>query len=186
MKSDFFTASSNCIPIIYRNKHNKLPCGQSVAQENRYSDSSAAFGGGKVPGKEVERMVTQDRAHIVLWSEVPGELGEVRTLLERHGYSVQTASSLEGVSVLAESGRVNLVVGWLCGGYGGPLKLLSRLKAHPAPPPVLVVSCGLDVHLYLQAMQHGAFDCVALPLNETELVRIVSEALQSAALRLSA
>jgi two-component system, NtrC family, response regulator HydG len=137
-------------------------------------------------GSEVKRMRTKDQSFIVLWSEVPGELAEVKTILERHGHGVQTANSLEGVNALVESGSVDLVVSWLCGGYCGPLKLLSRSQAHPDAPPVLVVSCGLDVHLYLQAMQHGAFDCVAVPLNEEELMRIVSNALQSAAMRLSA
>jgi DNA-binding NtrC family response regulator len=137
-------------------------------------------------GSEVKDMRTQDQAHIVLWSEVPGELSEVKSILERRDHRVQTASSLEGVMALVESGSADLVIGWLCGGYNGPLKLLSRLQAHRDAPPVLVVSCGMDMQLYLQAMQHGAFDCVAVPLNEAELVRIVSQALQSAALRLSA
>lgn len=139
----------------------------------------------KLPGRDVNIMQTQDRAHIVLWSEIPGELSEVKSILERHGHRIQTASSLEGALALAESGNTDLVIGWLCGGYNGPLKLLTRLQANDDAPPVLVVSCGLDVHLYLQAMQHGAFDCVAVPLNESELMRIISQALQSAALRLS-
>jgi DNA-binding NtrC family response regulator len=139
-----------------------------------------------LPGSDINAMQTHDQAHIVLWSEVPGELSEVKRILEQHGHRVQTAGSLEGALALAESGNTDLVIGWLCGGFNGPLKLLTRLQAHGDAPPVLVVSCGLDVHLYLQAMQHGAFDCVAVPLNEAELTRIVSQALQSAAQRLSA
>lgn len=85
-----------------------------------------------------------------------------------------------------ESRSVDLVVAWLCQSYRGPLELLTRLKGLLAAPPVLVVSCGMDVNLYLEAMRLGAFDCVASPVEETELVRIVSAALHESGLRLSA
>lgn len=44
--------------------------------------------------------------------------------------------------------------------------------------PVLVVVSLDDVRLYAEAMQRGAYDGLGLPLNETEVVRIVGRALE--------
>jgi DNA-binding NtrC family response regulator len=57
------------------------------------------------------------------------------------------------------------------------LDLLPWQERAAEMPPVLVVTDPDDVDLYLEAMSRGAFDCVALPLNQRELERIASRAL---------
>ena len=126
------------------------------------------------------------QARVVLWTESPGELTSIEQALSRHGFKPRSPSTLQQLMEWVESHSVDLVVGWLCQSYRGPLALLSWLKDVSGAPPVLVVTCGLDVNLYLEAMRRGAFDSVASPVDETELVRIVSAALQESGLRLSA
>jgi DNA-binding NtrC family response regulator len=126
------------------------------------------------------------QARVVLWTESPGELASIEQTLSQHGFTPRSASTLEQLMEWVASHSVDVVVAWLCQSYRGPLALLTKLKGLPAAPPVLVVSCGLDVNLYLEAMRRGAFDCVASPVDETELVRVVSAALEESGLRLSA
>jgi DNA-binding NtrC family response regulator len=47
----------------------------------------------------------------------------------------------------------------------------------PAAPPVLTLAGATDVAAYLRAMALGAFDCVALPVDERELHRVLERAL---------
>jgi DNA-binding NtrC family response regulator len=53
----------------------------------------------------------------------------------------------------------------------------SEWKGRPVPP-VLTLASGLDVDLYLEAMSLGAYDCVGLPVEEGELVRLVNKAVE--------
>ena len=125
------------------------------------------------------------KIRVALWAESPGLEG-VEETLTRLGARVGTAGSREEIEEWIESRSVDLIVTWLSGDDRGAFKLLSWLENFPAAPPVLVVSCGLDVNLYLEAMRRGAFDCIALPLEENELVRIVAAATEAASLQLSA
>ncbi len=125
------------------------------------------------------------RIRVALWAESPGLEG-VEETLTRLGARVGMADSLEQLVDWIESRSVDLIVTWLCGDDRGAFELLSRLENFSAAPPVLVVSCGLDVNLYLEAMRRGAFDCLALPQDENELVRIVAAATEASPLRVSA
>lgn len=131
-------------------------------------------------------MDSPQQARVVLWTESPGELTTVEQVLTRHGFQPVSAGSLQQLMGWVEARSADAVVAWLCQSYRGPLDLLSRLKGVSGAPPVVVVTCGWDVNLYLEAMRRGAFDSVALPVEESELVRIVSAALQESDLRLSA
>lgn len=125
--------------------------------------------------------------HRVLLEEPHGALSGVGEILERRGLLVRRVSTLEpgqhdaGVwdgAELIPWDQVDLIVGRVCRCFDGPLKLLVWLQGVPDAPPVVIVCDELDFHLYLEAMRRGAFDCVGLPLNERELVRIVTRALE--------
>ncbi len=130
-------------------------------------------------------MKKSEETRVALWSEAPGELDRVQEVLSRQGFQISSPDSPEDLVQLIKHRVVDLVVTWLCPSHRGALDLLDSLKAASPAPPVVVVNCSLDVGLYLEAMQRGAFDCVATPLDENELVRVVAEALENP-LRLSA
>lgn len=116
--------------------------------------------------------------HVLLWEPRQDGLEELREKLARRGLQVRQATSLEEIYHLVAEEQVDLIVTRLCHSFKEPLELLDGLQDVASPPPVLIVTDGPEVNLYLEAMRKGAFDCVALPLNERELVRIVSRALE--------
>ncbi len=125
--------------------------------------------------------------HRVLLEEPHGAFDGVGEILECRGVLVRRVSTLEpgqgdaGVwdgAQLIPWDEVDLIVARVCRSFDGALKLLAWLQGVREAPPVVVVCDELDFHLYLEAMRSGAFDCVGLPLNERELVRIVTRALE--------
>ncbi len=125
------------------------------------------------------------RCHVVLWGPEDDTLDLLGENLVYQGFHVHTVGSLEELSSILEEQDVDLIVARLCRCFGGPLELLGRLQGAPSAPPVLIVTEGPDIHLYLEAMRRGAFDCVALPLNSHELIRIVTHALEARPLQAS-
>lgn len=119
------------------------------------------------------------RNRVVLWGPQEDDLGDLQTTLERRGFQVQTLESEKEVHAAVQRNEADLVVARLCSGFEFPLDLLGWMKIRFSPPPVLIVTEGRNVRLYLEAMQRGAFDCVGLPLDEHELLRLVAQALES-------
>ncbi len=122
---------------------------------------------------------------VVLWGPEANALELLRENLVCQGFRVRTAGSLDDLSGVIEAGDVDLIVARLCRCFAEPLELLGRLQGAPSAPPVLIVTEGPDIHLYLEAMRRGAFDCVALPLDSHELIRIVTRALEARALQVT-
>lgn len=116
---------------------------------------------------------------VVLWAGWPEALATVGETLSKLGCRVQSVDSLEQVRRAMEGNRPGLIVAQLCYCFRQPLELLRRLRPAESPPPVLVVSPGSDVDLYIEAMRLGAFDCVGHPVDQRELIRIVSQALET-------
>ena len=116
---------------------------------------------------------------VILWGAPQNGLDELGENLIQLGLQVHVAHSIEDVRTAILTEYADLIVARLCGCFQDPLELLAWLKQVPAGPPVLTVSEGMDVKLYLEAMRRGAFDCVGMPLNESELVRIVVRALEA-------
>ncbi len=116
---------------------------------------------------------------VVLWGARVSELEELGRSLARLGLQVRQVDSIEAVRAAIRNREADLVIAPLCGCFCQPLEMLDWLGQEPAAPPVLIVTGAVDIHLYLEAMRRGAFDCVGLPLNENEVERIVSQALQA-------
>lgn len=55
------------------------------------------------------------------------------------------------------------------------LELLNSLQWMDAPP-VITLASATEVELYLKAMRIGAFDCISLPLDDRELLRVMQRA----------
>ena len=119
------------------------------------------------------------RKRVILCGPQGDDLGDLKTTLERRGFQVQTLESEKEVRAAVQRNEADLVVTRLCFGFEFPLDLLGWMKGRLSPPPVLIVTEGRNVRLYLEAMQRGAFDCVPLPLDEQELLRLVGQAFES-------
>ncbi len=116
---------------------------------------------------------------VAVWGSHPRALTPLEHCLESQGARTERVGSLEEVLAVLRTEDMDLVVAQLCQGFAHPLELLTWLGKEPSAPPVLIVAGAMDVSLYLEAMRRGAFDCIGLPLNETELLRIVSGALEA-------
>ena len=128
-----------------------------------------------------------ERHRVVLWGSLGDDLNGVGGSLTRQGCLVHQVESLNELFAVMHTHAVDLVVVRLCRCGERPLEELLRwVREEPWRPLVLIVADALDVDLYLEAMRRGAFDCVGLPLNEQELIRIVGRALGARPLELAA
>ncbi len=118
-------------------------------------------------------------ARVLLWGAQRDDLDALRERLEHWGLRVEGVNSFEELRAAVRGRKVDLIVTRLCGCFQRPLDMLVWLQQTPSAPPVVVVTAAADVDLYLEAMRRGAFDSVGLPLNEQELLRIVSSALEA-------
>ena len=99
--------------------------------------------------------------------------GALTTLLERHGYRVESAESVE--AVLAgpplDSYHLLLVDIRLPGRPGTDLIALS-------PAPVLIMTSYASVPSAVEAMKQGAADYIAKPFDHEELLLLIRQALK--------
>ncbi len=124
---------------------------------------------------------------VMVWGGQQDDLNALRESLARQGCVVHEVKSTEQLRKFMEAHEVDLIVARMCRCLERPvLEVLRWMQDAPSPPPILIVVDALDVDLYLEAMRRGAFDCVGLPLNENELIRIVSHALEARHLHASA
>lgn len=115
----------------------------------------------------------------MVWGEKQSEVRQLGETLTRLGFQARVTETMADVLDATWEHRADLIIARLSGCFPLPLQLLDSLEEFPSAPPVLIVTSGADVHLYLEAMRRGAFDCVGLPLQENELIRIVTRALET-------
>lgn len=118
-------------------------------------------------------------ARVVLWTARQTELAHVGVVLERRGCEVRTLNTLEQLRRELEQGGLDLIVTQACPCCAEWKILLSESGFTKKLPPVILVADASDVEIYLEGMRRGAFDCVGLPVEETELVRVASLALET-------
>jgi len=74
--------------------------------------------------------------------------------------------------------RPDLILAHVCNKCRAPLEMLTRSNEHVHLPPVVLLATAHDMPVYLEGTRRGAFDCVGLPLQEKEFIRILARALQ--------
>lgn len=129
-----------------------------------------------------------DGARIGIWKGAPGELAATGEALNELGAWVLPLNSfiklrqqiekhsLDVVLVTCAHARELLV--WL--------RDFRQLWEGKSVPLVIALGGTFDVGLYLEAMALGAFDAVGLPVEQTELVRLVQKAMEMSELSLTA
>lgn len=107
------------------------------------------------------------------------QLSAVREALDRLGCRVEMLTSDQPAAAgeRLATRRPDLILAHVCSKCRAPLEMLARRQAQEYLPPVVLLATALDMPAYLEGMRRGAFDCVGLPLQEKELIRILARAL---------
>jgi two-component system response regulator AtoC len=103
----------------------------------------------------------------------------LKTLLNKEGYEVATASDgLEALKVL-KSGDVNVVVTDLKMPRLDGMGLLDRvIHEYPATPVIIITAHG-TVATAVDALKKGAFDYITKPFEQDELKRVIHKAIKT-------
>jgi two-component system response regulator AtoC len=107
----------------------------------------------------------------------------LRTLLRKHGYDVEVASSGEEALASLETFEPDVILTDVRMPRMGGLDLLGALKAKQHPAAVIVMSAYGNVDLAIEAMKAGAYDYVGKPFKPDEIVLALRKAEEREALR---
>ena len=107
----------------------------------------------------------------------------LRTLLRRHGYEVETASSGEEALGLVDSFGPDVILTDVRMPKMGGLDLLTTLKAKGNEATVIVMSAYGNMDMAIEAMKAGAYDYVQKPFKPDEVVLTLRKAEERESLR---
>jgi two-component system response regulator AtoC len=107
----------------------------------------------------------------------------LRTLLRRHGYEVETASSGEEALPLVESFGPDVVLADVRMPKMGGLDLLATLRAKGHDATVIVMSAYGNLDQAIEAMKAGAYDYIQKPFKNDEVVLALKKAEEREVLR---
>ncbi|PWT96702.1 MAG: hypothetical protein C5B51_32765 [Terriglobia bacterium] len=98
-------------------------------------------------------------------------------LFRRRGWILGHASSIYSASAMLRDKPAAVVITERDLSGGNWKDVLETMRALPAPPLLIVISRVADDHLWAEALNLGAYDVLAKPLDDTEIARVVSVAL---------
>ncbi len=100
----------------------------------------------------------------------------LRTLLKRHSYEVETASSGEEALAMVDSFGPDVVLTDVRMPKMGGLDLLATLRAKQNDATVIVMSAYGNMDMAIEAMKAGAYDYVQKPFKPDEVVLALKKA----------
>ena len=103
-------------------------------------------------------------------------------LLDQRISTVRVRNCSEAIGALRDSDPPAIVLTDTSLADGDWARVLEATCACPSHPPLIVVSRLLDVRLYLDVMESGAYDFVVPPVAPADLAYIVSSALLKSSL----
>src|SRR5690606_5526935 len=107
----------------------------------------------------------------------------LETLLRRHGYTVKAVSSAEAALAAIEAFAPDFVLADVrMGGMSG-IELTRELAARGSSVTVIVMSAYGSIELALEAMKAGAYDYVAKPFKQDEVLLALRKAEERESLR---
>jgi two-component system response regulator PilR (NtrC family) len=99
-------------------------------------------------------------------------------LLVRAGYAVQTAGSLAEALARLEAGPVDLVLSDFRLGKDSGLDVLRAAVRAPGRPEVIIITAFGTAASAVAAMRQGAYDYIAKPFDNDELLLLLERALE--------
>jgi two-component system response regulator AtoC len=107
----------------------------------------------------------------------------LETMLRRHGYTVKAAASAEAALAALEAFGPDFVLADVrMGGMSG-IELTRELAARGSSVTVIVMSAYGSIELALEAMKAGAYDYVAKPFKQDEVLLALRKAEERESLR---
>jgi two-component system response regulator AtoC len=107
----------------------------------------------------------------------------LQTLLRKHGYEVQLAESAERALALIDAFKPDFVLADVrMPGMSG-IELCETLRARGAEANVIVMSAYGSLELALQAIKAGAYDYLAKPFKQDEVLLVLAKAEERETLR---
>src|SRR5437868_122327 len=107
----------------------------------------------------------------------------LKMLLKRHGYEVETADGGEAALALVDSFGPDVILTDVRMPKMGGLDLLATLKAKGNEATVIVMSAYGNHDLAIEAMKAGAYDYVAKPFKNDEVLLALKKAEEREALK---
>ena len=97
-------------------------------------------------------------------------------LFQHNSWTLRRASSVNSASALLNEGTTSVVITerhFPAGDWKDVLEVIHHLRKAPL---LIVISRGADNYLWAEALNLGAYDVLAKPLNQTEATRVLTSA----------
>ena len=102
----------------------------------------------------------------------------LKHFLERHKYVVDLSYNIHNASLLLKKQNYDLVFTDLRLPDGDGISLLKQIKKNNDDIPVVLMTSYAEVSTAVQAMKQGAFDYISKPFNPSEVLEVISNALE--------
>ncbi len=106
----------------------------------------------------------------------------LEVLLGRAGHAVESTDSLEGARALLGAHPFELVISDFRLGDQSGIDVLKAARALTPPPEVIIITAYGTPASAVQAMRQGAYDYIAKPFDNDELMLLVDRALEKSRL----
>ncbi len=123
--------------------------------------------------RRIPNFVGEKPVRVALWTRRKDQVAEVSADLQAMGCQVRPVESLDQLLNAVGTASVDVVVALPDATYTRPWQMLSW--ANDFPPTILLCPCP-DFDHCLDAMQKGAFACVPLPFDKSQLEAAVRRA----------
>jgi DNA-binding NtrC family response regulator len=95
-------------------------------------------------------------------------------VFHRQGWMLEHASSIHAASMLLNGKTAPVVITERDLPAANWKDVLDAIRGLEEPPLVIVISLLADEHLWAEALSMGVYDVLAKPLDQTEVVRVLS------------
>ncbi len=110
----------------------------------------------------------------------PNSVSDLEALLESRGFAVYVATGCAEAALLVESKQPpQLIFSDADLPDGSWREALALARKCSIPVHVIVISRAVDISLYIQVLEHGAFDFIVPPFEVSEIDHVVRNALAS-------
>ena len=97
-------------------------------------------------------------------------------LFQHNSWILRRASSVNSASALLNEGTSSIVITERHFPVGDWKDVLEVIHHLPKAPLLIVISRGADNYLWAEALNLGAYDVLAKPLDQTEATRVLTSA----------
>ena len=112
----------------------------------------------------------------VLAAASPSGREELRRILGHSRWTLREAATLAGARALLDEEPCVVVICEALLADGNWRQLLDYTMELPMPPPLIVVARAADDYLWMEVLNRGGYNLLAIPIDEREVFRTVSMA----------